>query len=385
MASTSWGPWRARALCCVAAGVLAACGGGGGSPAGGSAPAAVAASGRIDRLVVAGDSLADAGTFGFKATVQRAADPAGYPVFPELVARDLGLGASCNFFSSSDGQAFATDPACTNFAVGGALIQNPVTRGGDDVPFSIEHQLEAALAASGGQWRAGDLLLVDGGGNDAAALADAYLDARAGGAAERAVFLALLAQQLDASDLAGAADDDEAAGLYMQSLARDFWATVKATTLDRGATRLALVDVPDISLLPRLRDRAAGVEASEGAAAAAAFQAGLRQWVGLYNAELRRLAAGDRRVVVVPYSEAFAAQAADPAAFGLANATDRACPAAVALQQCTDALLDASPPAGLAPGWWRTWSYSDGFHPTPRGHELLAATVLRALATAGWR
>jgi len=127
------------------------------------------------------------------------------------------------------------------------------------------------------------------------------------------------------------------------------------------------------------------ITTAEGAAAGAAFQAALRQWVAGFNAELARLVAGEQRVVLVPYAGDFTAQATNPAAFGLTNVTDASCPPAGDFAACTDAALDASPPSGLAPGWWKTWAFSDEFHPSPRGHELLAATVERALARAGWR
>src|SRR3954465_15130784 len=109
--------------CCLCAILLAACGGGGvaGDPAPAgpaappaaeavpaavadpgpspSAPAAPIASGpppaRFSRLIVAGDSLADVGTFGFKFTVQDAANRAGFPIFPELVGAAHGLPGGC--------------------------------------------------------------------------------------------------------------------------------------------------------------------------------------------------------------------------------------------------------------------------------------------------
>lgn len=396
MASTYSRRASRAALAALVVVVTTACGGGGGDdgaqapgPAASAAPPVASGSTPIARMFVAGDSLADVGTFGLKATVQNAADPAaGYPVYPELVAAALGTGSQCNFFSNDGGASFTTQAGCTNFAVGGTQVVNPVTRGGSAVPLSLEHQLEEAVAANGGAWRPGDLVLVDAGANDAAALADAYLDARGGGA-DAAVFAALLAQQLDASTIADALRQSDgetvAAGLYMQRLAATYWTTVKANTLDKGATRVAVLNVPDITLTPRLRSIVADLAAAEGAAQASAFQAALRQWIVGFNAELARLAAGETRVVVVPYFEDFTAQGTNPAAFGLTNASDDACPPGD-FPVCTDAALDASPPvAGLAPGWWRTWSYSDEFHPSPRGHELLAATVLRALAQAGWR
>ena len=394
MASTFSRRAQAAALAAAAALITTACGGGGGSdtePVPSPAPAA-ASGGPPSRLIVAGDSLADVGTFGLKATVQNAANPSvGYPVYPELVGSALGMGPQCNFFSSSDGTAitttFNTNPGCTNFAVGGAQVLNPVTRRGNDVPLSLQFQLESAVAANGGTWQPGDLILIDAGSNDAAGLADAFLAARSGGG-DRAIFLALLRQQLDAGAItqALAQPDGEsaAAGLYLQRVAQTFWNTVKANTLDKGATRVALVEVPDLTLTPRFRSIAADLSSTEGAAAATAFQAALRQWIVGFNTELNRLAAGDARVVVVPYFADFSAQNTNPAASGLTNATQASCPPQGDFPACTDAALDASPPAGLAPGWWKTWFYSDNFHPSPRGHELLAASVNRSLAQAGW-
>ena len=383
----------AATLAASAVFITTACGGGGGGdpdPAP-SPPPAAASGGPPSRLTVAGDSLADVGTFGLKATVQNAANPSvGYPVYPELVGAALGTGTQCSFFSSTDRTSFTTNPGCTNFAVGGAQVVNPITRLGNEVPFSLEFQLESAVAANGGAWQAGDLILIDAGSNDAAGLADAFLDARGGGGdSDSAIFLALLRQQLDASTItqALAQPDGEsvAAGLYLQRVAQTFWNTVKANTLDKGATRVALVEVPDITLTPRFRNIAADLSAAEGAAAATAFQAALRQWIVGFNTEVNRLAAGDARVVVVPYFADFSAQNTQPAASGLTNSTQASCPPQGDFPACTDAALDASPPAGLSPGWWKTWFYSDNFHPSPRGHELLAASVNRSLAQAGWR
>jgi phospholipase/lecithinase/hemolysin len=382
------------ALAAASFALVAACGGGGGgspAPAPATQPTATAAS-AISRVIVAGDSLADAGTFGFRATVQGAAHPAaGYPVYAELVARSLGIGGQCSYFSSTDeGRNYTTRPGCTNFAVGSAAIVNPVTRGDDDVPFSLKYQLEQAVRANGGAWAAGDLVLVDAGGNDAAGLADAYRGARFGNAADQAVFLAFLGQQLSGSEiqqsLARANGGSAAATLYMQQLAQTIWTTVKANTLDRGATRVALVNIPDITLTPRYRRIAADIATQQGAAASSEFQAAVRSWIAAFNGELARLAAGDPRVVVVGYFDDFTAHNTTPAAFGLTNATQAACPDALDIRQCTDAALDAAPPAaGLGAGWWKTWLYADRFHPSPRGHELLAASVLAALQRAGWR
>jgi len=382
------------ALAAVALAGLAGCGGGSGSdnkPAPSPSPSQPSAqAGPPPRVFVAGDSLADVGTLGLKATVQSAANPqAGYPVYPEIVSRDLGAGSLCNYFSSSDGLVFTTHAGCTDFAVGGAQVVSSVSRGGSSLPYSVQYQLEHAVAANGGAWKAGDLVIVDAGANDALGLATTYRDARAGSTSSQAIYAALLAQQLSASTIQQALAQPDggsvAARLYMQQVARTLWTTVKANTLDKGATRVVLLNVPDLTLTPKFRTIANEIAAAEGAAAGAAFQSALRQWVATFNTELATQAAGDARVALVPYFDDFTAEVANPAAFGLTNVTGASCPPAGDFQACTDAALDASPPAGLAPGWWKTWLFSNEFHPSPRGHEVLAASVERALARAGWR
>jgi len=94
----------------------------------------------------------------------------------------------------------------------------------------------------------------------------------------------------------------------------------------------------------------------------------------------------------VPFFQDFTDEVTNPTAYGLTNATTASCPVVsltaglpnYSFPPCTSAALDAAPPAGLAAGWWNTWAFSDGFHPTPFGHRLLAASVSRALARAGW-
>jgi phospholipase/lecithinase/hemolysin len=55
-------------------------------------------------------------------------------------------------------------------------------------------------------------------------------------------------------------------------------------------------------------------------------------------------------------------------------------------ETCTAANLSANPPVGVSGGadWWKTYAFSDGFHPTPYGHQLASELVARSLAQAGW-
>lgn len=378
----------------TAAALLSACGGGGDA-----AGPKVA----ISRVVVAGDSLADVGTFGFKFTVQNAASPAtGFPIFPQVVAQDFGIDSQCNFYRFT-GTTFVANstPGCTNFAIGAARVVNPASQGGPAGPQSIPLQLATAAGVVGGSWSTTDLVLVDGGGNDVADLVGAYLGAASGGPG-LAAYQTFLLQQIDGATLAatlGQANGGAlAAGLYMQKVADTYYNAIKASALDKGATHVAVLNAPDITLTPRFQAVLGGVAQASGggtagATAAATLQGAIRQWIGAFNAQLKARVGDDARVALVDFYADFTDEVTNPAAYGLTNATKASCPVVGADSQglpaynfpaCTSAALDAAPPAGAAAGWWQTWAFSDGFHPTPFGHRLLAASVARALARAGW-
>lgn len=369
----------------AAAALLAGCGGGG---------EAAPPKAQISKVVVAGDSLADVGVFGLKFTVQDSSNPAGFPVFPQLVAQNFGITSQCNFFSFT-GTTFATNAGCTNFAVGGGAIE-PTEPTRDGTPFSVPVQLATALQANGGAWTSTDLIVVDGGGNDAADLVGAYLGAAAGGAG-LTNFQNFLLQQIDAATLGATLSQTNgaelAAALYMQKLAGTYYTAIRVNTLDKGATHVVVLDMPDITLTPRFQALLGAISQSRGATAAATLQSTIRQWIGAFNNELRARLGGDTRVAVVPFFADFTDEVTHPTDYGLTNATTAACPVTgvdssglptYTFSTCTSASLDAAPPAGLGAGWWQTWAFSDGFHPTPFGHRLLAASVSRALARAGW-
>jgi len=166
---------RLLAGCVGALLLITGCGGGGGggdagiaaastaaepmavpAPVPSSAPAASLLTG-VSRLIVAGDSLADVGTFGFKFTVQDAGSSGGFPVLPELVAAAHGLSAGCSHYlaDGAGGLVPRGVAACTNFAVGGGRLLD------GEGPRDIRNQLRDAAAAVGGQFSASDLVLVE--------------------------------------------------------------------------------------------------------------------------------------------------------------------------------------------------------------------------------
>ena len=377
----------ALATSAALAALLAACGGGGAD----TTPRAA-----VTAVKVMGDSLADVGTFGVKFTVQ------GNDVFPERIAAGYGLPKGCNFFVFT-GTTFTANPraGCTNYAIGGGVI-NPASGGLTAAdPRGIGVQFATATAA--GNFAAGDLLVVDGGGNDAAALVGAYLNAaRDQGASYVALLSTVLSQaQVGAAVQGGQAGLAAAGATYMTGLANNFADMIQTRALDKGATRIALLNMPGITNTPRFQlvldsiAQASGGGAA-GAAARAQSEALFKGWVEAFNARLAQRFTGESRVVVVDFYAAFNDFVANPAQFGLTDVKRFTCPVArldssglpeVNWPTCTDAALAAAtPPAGATGGanWYKTWLFSDSFHPTPYAHQLAAQLISRSLATAGW-
>lgn len=333
----------------------------------------------VSKVYVMGDSLADVGTFGgLKFTVQDPVNPQNSLIWPQIVANNFGLdgAAQCHFFSIG-ANGVSMNPACGNYAVGGARIVNKST---DTLP-TVGAQLAARAQAP---YADTDLLLVDGGGNDAADLVTAFLTAAAGGPAS--AYQTFLLQQLDAAELGALLTQDPtgamAAGAYMQKLANTYFDAIKTQALDKGANRVGVLNIPDITITPRFQ----AVLASMGAQQGAAVQAGIRQWLGAFNAQLLSRIGTDKRIALVDFYADFQDEVAHPESYALTNVKDPVCTATVSDTfgqfPCLSTTLDAT--AGQTAGWWKRHAFADGFHPTPYGHGLLAASVSRALARAGW-
>ena len=387
---------RASLVALPLAALLAACGGGGSD----TTPAFHATS-----VKVMGDSLADSGTFGFKFTVQKttatgAIDLTTPRVYPELIANLYGFASLCSFYVATSATTFVANPApgCTNYAIGGGRINNFTA---PTSPVSIPVQLASASAA--GNYAAGDMLIIDGGGNDAADLIGAYLAIPTDSAGSySAVLGSLLPAATVGTALTGGASTIAAAGgTYMAALADKFYAAITTSALGKGATHVVILNMPGITNTPRFQTVLGSIAAASGGgaagAAAAAQASGLfNSWIVAFNTELAAKAAGESRVVVVDFFTSFNDQVANPAQYGLQNATVPACPItgtdssglpSYTFATCTDVALTATaPPTGATGGasWWQTYAFSDSFHPTPQGQKNLAQLISRSLAQAGW-
>lgn len=350
----------------------------------------------ISSVKVFGDSLQDSGTFGFKFTVQ---DP-NNAIYVERVAANYGQ-TLCNFFTFT-GTTFAPNTAksgCTNFAIGGGRITY-TGAGGAANPLNVGTQM--ATYASLGSFAASDLVIIDGGGNDAADLVGAYLAAPKDSAASYSALLGTLLTptQIGTALAGGATTTGQIGGAYMTALADKFYNAIKASVLDKGATHVVVMNIPDITFTPRFQMVLDGIAAAygggtAGATARAQSQALFQAWITAFNTELAAKLSGNDSVIVVDFYKAFQDQIASPAQYGLTNVGTPACPITgkgtdglptYTFPTCTSAALSAAPPAGATGGadWWKTYAFSDSFHPTLYGHQLTQQLIGKALSTKGW-
>ncbi|MDM7455843.1 MAG: SGNH/GDSL hydrolase family protein [Tepidimonas sp.] len=352
----------------------------------------------VTAIKVAGDSLADAGAFGFKFTVQ-GPSLAQTRIWVDHVADAADVGPLCARYTATGPNTVAANPAathCTSHAVGGARINVP-GKAGDTTALSIQQQLRDLGASAYGER---EVLLVVGGGNDAADLIGAYLGASADGGA---AYLALLSELLSPAQVAQAAAAGnaglaQAGGLYMAALADQLADTLQTQALAKGAKRVVVLNAPDVTRTPRFLALLAAVAQSSGggatgAAVAEQIATTARAWVGAYNGRLAQRFATESRVAVVDFFGALNQWLTSPAAYGLSNTTTPACPPTgtdaqglptYSIQTCSEASLAATAPAGAGAGWWNRYVFSDNFHGTPRTNALMGNLVNDTLRARGW-
>lgn len=425
-----------RILTCIAlatAALLAACG---------SSDDSTGTKTETKTVRVAGDDQADSGAFGFKFTVQDSANPKGYPIFTELVAASLHAPAICNYYKGTNGSVtFTTQTGCTSLAIAGSRINfqptlanqlrelpviggvvNTAAPAGSQVdqvlnmlpglgsvlanlpslplvgavlagvvqpvadqipgatpattPLLIDNQFKA-MATQG--ITSGDVVIIIAGSNDAADLATAYLQA---GTDQGIAFTTLMGSM-------GVSNGDRrvAGNEYMTKLADKLYNSVKSNLLDKGATKVALLNIPNITQTPRLGQ--ARTTIAGGEAAVPIFV----EWVETYNKRLAANIGTEKRVIPIDYRKLVNDGITDKNLL-VANVDTPACPATgkgtldnlptYDLKNCTSGLLSGNPPAGQTGGdWWVRYFWADSVHPTPYLHNLLARGVNLELVRAG--
>lgn len=414
-----------------AAALLTACGGGGNS---GETKA------KITSVKVVGASLADSGTFGYKFTVQSGTGTP-YKVYPERIAATYGLPALCPAYVYSPTTspfpyaANTAQAACTNYAIAASAVNYVVgasTPGTglfgtayNTAPTSLIRQL-ADLATATGTFSSGDLLIVgEGSANDASNLATAYLFSRATGNscstlpcpvnAPNGDFRQLMATLIDSTTLAGLTDI-QAGGYYMQLLAKKLVTAVKTSALDKGASRVVMLNTLDVTKTPKFQATLETITINQGATAAGQVQQLLQGWIKAYNtaldSEVAALGSNSSKVAVVDFYTNFNAEMDDPVQYGLTNTSGTVCDQIYSQATSVTPTVQTAGTTSLSPtyaggavkgyckdttastvtptanntgtAWWQTYLYADNFHPTPYGHQLLAQLVAKRLTEAGW-
>jgi len=342
-----FGSWGVSALAAV---LLGACGGGGPE---------------YSALVSFGDSLSDVGTYrvstiaavgGGKYNV----NGAGGINWTERLAVTLGVAAPCaaqtglnSIIPGIPAEAVQNHAGCTNYAQGGARITHPIgpqnlatyPAAADgalgQLTDPIVSQITRHLAAAGGRFSGRELVTVFGGGNDV------FMNLAAVGAGAATPGEAVTAMGTAGAELAG----------YIRNL-----------ILANGATHVVVLNLPDV------------VQTPFGATLDAATQALLNQMVTAYNAQLATGLAGTGGVLLVDAHAQGQLQAANPAQYGISNATTPACDLAATLFAsslvCTESTLIA--------GDVSRYQFSDTVHPTPYGYRLIADHVATRLSASGW-
>lgn len=182
--------------------------------------------------------------------------------------------------------------------------------------------------------------------------------------------------------------------LYMQALADYFYSSIDTNLLQKGAKQIAILNVPKITATVYLTQTYALLKsAGKTDTEIAVFDNMFNTWVQAFNTQLAKNAAGDSRIQIIDFYTAFEDQVRNPAQFGLTNASKAACPGtqnadgtySYKLGECTAAYLSANIPAGETKSdWWKTYAFSDNFHPTPYGYQLISQLASVSLARAGW-
>jgi phospholipase/lecithinase/hemolysin len=413
--------YAAIALACA----LTACGGGGGNNGVNKAT--------ITSVKVVGASLADSGTFGYKFTVQPSST---YPlVYTERIAATFGAAQLCPVFTRTV-SGFSTSSTCSNYAVAGASVGNYDLSGSayynSASPTSMLVQLAALGQSVGsGSFSASDLFIVgEGPANDVATVATALKDyatyAATSGASGSATEItnlfstaqglailnmrspSTLTQSAVLTMLGTSTGPGQLAGLYMKGLATLEVNAIQTNLLNKGAQRVAVLNVLDVTYTPKFQ----ALLASLGGSAAATRQS-VQALITTFNDQLAAdvAALNTNKVVIVDFFTNFTAEMNDPAQYGLNNVANTVCDEIVnnggstsvltagttslstvvsnvptVAAACTTTAASAITPHQNATGtnWWKTYLFADNFHPTPYGHQLLAQLVAKRLTEAGW-
>ncbi len=380
---------------CIAASMLVACGGGGD---GDQAPKV-----RYSSLVSFGDSLSDVGTHGVGSIAtlgggKYTVNGASAQNWTQRIATQVGLTAPCPAVTGLNGDgsvaamglnfvvARQANAACTNYAQGGSRVTGAVGIGNRNLPDSaalgqltepVAFQINDHLTRHG-DFKGTELVTVMAGGNDAfvqlgalGLLGNASLPTYATGVA------GWTSTDLATVGGAGANVLTVTAGVLAAKMAAagtELATLVKTQLLAKGATRVVVINMPNLSRTPF-------ADAQE------ASNPGMRAIVNAlsqsFNAALAAGLGQDARVRLVDAYTVSTDQVANPSQYGLSNVTGTACNLATPAPNVLGSSLVCNA-SNVNSGDVSKYLFADSVHPTPYGYQLLAQLVAKELAAAGW-
>jgi phospholipase/lecithinase/hemolysin len=355
----------------------------------------------FNSMVSFGDSLSDVGTYkvgtiaavgGGKWTVNSATARN----WTELVATEIGVSAPCaaetgllTNIPGLTGAPVVQHTECNNYAEGSSRVSNvfgPNSATLQAAPFNqvnlglmarpITQQIAAYLERHNGKFTGEELVTVMAGGNDVFMNLNGVASAAGGGAA--AVGAAIAAgwdaatqQAVAAGGAAAVQAAATAAVTSMGAAGAELAGLVKTQILAKGATHVAVVNLPDVSQTPF------------GFSVDAQTRGLINQMVVTFNGQLASGLSGTSGVLLVDAYTRGLDQIANPSKYGLTNVTSPACSTTSPANPLQGSSITCTTPSTIA-GDVSGYAFADTVHPTPRGYQLLAQYVIDQLANAGW-
>lgn len=331
---------------------------------------------RYSALVSFGDSLSDVGSY--RVSTIAAVGGGQYNVngpsgknWTEQLAAGLFLKAPCAAQTGLNSLIPTIPPAsvvnhagCFGYAQGGARVTNPVGPGNvltypadpggalGQLTDPVLNQINRHLSAVGGRFSGKELVTVLAGGNDV------FMNLAA-------VAATAAATNNDATAVAAASANAVAA---MAQAGAELAADVNTLIVGRGAKRVVVLTLPDVSQTPFALTKPA------------ATQGLINTMVNAFNNALTSGLQASNAVLVVDAYTQGRKQTANPAQYGLSNVTAPACDLSKTIFAsslvCTNSTLVA--------GNVSTYAFADGVHPTPYAYGLLAGFVASRLAAQSW-
>ena len=351
--------WKVALLATAAAAILVGCGGGGSA---GDQQLKVSYS----SLVSFGDSLSDVGAYKVGGVLamgggQYTVNAPTAKNWTELIATQMGLPAPCAAQTGLDGNAaygFAVpvvnNAACLNYAQGGSRVTNPVGPGNKllggsnailgQLTVPISTQISTHLTKSGGKFSGTELVTVMAGAND--------------------VFINL-------STVGAGFMTPQNGVVAMGTAAAELAAYVKTQILAKGATKVLVLNIPDVKGTPFGRSQSADIQGL------------IDLMVTTFNAQLKAGLQDTPGVLLIDAYTASKDETANPAQYGISNATAPACildnPSKNAL---SSSLVCNS--SNVVTGDISKYLFADSVHPSPYGYQLLAQLIAKELVLAKW-